>query len=558
MEPSPGTVDLASLAPPLRALVEGQQATVEALRAENAALTDRNRRLEEQGPEALVEDLHARVASLTDRNRNLEDRNRRLEHLVRELRRAIYGKKSEKLHPDQLLLAFEELEGALAEAEAEAPASTTPTPRAKRPAAERNIGHLPAHLPRVFDVIEPESTLCPCGCGEMTKIGEDRTERLHVVPAKLQVIVTVRPKYACRKCEEGVTQAPAPAHLIEGALPTEGMIAHVLVSKFADHLPLYRQAQIYARSGVELHRSTLADWVGKASFHLRPVYECLKAELKTSNTLGLDETTVRVLDPGRGKTKTGYMWTMARDERGWSGPDPPGVVYEYVPSRSGKHGEKLLEGFQGTVQVDGYPGHNRLARSDRPGGALTRAACWIHARRGLKEMFDSNGSPIAKAGLKRIAQLYKIEAKIRGESPATRQFVRWTESAPLVNAFGVWLDEQRSRVSPRSRLGEKLTYIANQWDGLLVFLYDGRVEMDSNFIENRIRPIKLTAKNALFAGHDEGARSWGCIASHIETCKMNGVEPYAWLKSTLEKIAAGHPQSRLHELLPWNFDPASS
>ena len=494
MEPSPGTVDLASLAPPLRALVEGQQAALETLRAENAALSDRNRRLEEQGPEAVVEDLHAKVVSLTDRNRNLEDRNRRLEHLVRELRRAMFGKKSEKLHPDQLLLAFEELEGALAEAEADAPASTTPTPRAKRPAAQRNIGHLPAHLPRVFDVIEPQSTLCPCGCGEMTKIGEDRTERLHVVPAKLQVIVTVRPKYACRKCEEGVTQAPAPAHLIEGALPTEGMIAHVLVSKFADHLPLYRQAQIYARSGIELHRSTLADWVGKASFHLRPVYECLKAELKTSNHLGLDETTVRVLDPGRGKTKTGYMWTMARDERGWSGPDPPGCVYEYVPSRSGKHGEKLLEGFKGTVQVDGYPGHNRLRREDRPGGPLTLAACWIHARRGLKEVFDSNGSPIAKAGLKRIAQLYKIEAKIRGESPATRQFVRWTESAPLVNAFGVWLDEQRSRVSARSRLGEKLTYIANQWDGLLVFLYDGRVEMDSNFVENRIRPIKLTAK----------------------------------------------------------------
>ena len=558
MEPSPGTVDLASLAPPLRALVEGQQATVEALRAEVAALTERNRRLQDGEPEAVVEDLHARVVSLTERNRNLEDRNRRLEHLVRELRRAMFAKKSEKLHPDQLLLAFEELEGALAEAEADAPASTTPQPRAKRPAAQRNIGHLPAHLPRVFDVIEPQSTLCPCGCGEMTKIGEDRTERLHVVPAKLQVIVTVRPKYACRQCEEGVTQAPAPAHLIEGALPTEGMLAHVLVSKFADHLPLYRQSQIYARSGVDLHRSTLADWVGKASFHLRPVFECLKAELKTSNNLGLDETTVRVLDPGRGKTKTGYMWTMARDERGWSGPDPPGCVYEYVPSRSGKHGEKLLEGFEGTVQVDGYPGHNRLRREDRPGGPLTLAACWIHARRGLKEMFDSNGSPTAMAGLKRIAQLYKIEDKIRGESPATRQFVRWTESAPLVNAFGVWLDEQRSRVSPRSRLGEKLTYIANQWDGLLVFLYDGRVEMDSNFVENRIRPIKLTAKNALFAGHDEGASAWGRIASLIETCKMNGVEPYAWLKSTLERVAAGHPQSRLHELLPWNFDPASS
>ena len=239
------------------------------------------------------------------------------------------------------------------------------------------------------------------------------------------------------------------------------------------------------------------------------------------------------------------MWTMVRDERPWCGADPPGVVYRYAPGRGGKHGEKLLEGFSGTLQTDGYSGYNRLRRSDRPDGALTLAACWAHARRGLKEMFDSNGSPIAKAGLERIARLYAIEEKIRGEPPATRQAIRWTESAPLVNAFGVWLDEQRSRVSPRSRLGEKLTYIANQWGGLLVFLYDGRVEIDSNFVENLIRPVKLTAKNALFAGHDEGAAAWGRIASLIGTCKMNGVEPYAWLTNTLEKIAAGHPQSRI-------------
>ena len=551
METSTGTVDPGTLAPPLRALVEGQQAALEALRAENAALSDRNRRLEERGPEAVVEDLRAEVASLTEQNR-------RLEHLLNELRKAVYGQKSEKLHPDQLQLAFEELEGALAEAEEDAPASTTRVPRPKRPAAQRNIGHLPAHLPRIWQTIEPESTLCPCGCGEMVRIGEDRTERLDIVPAQLRVIVTVRPKYACRVCEEGVTQAPAPARLIEGALPTEGLLAHVLVSKYADHLPLYRQSQILARSGIELHRSTLADWVGKASFHLRPVVDCLAAELKRSGKLGMDETTVRVLDPGRGKTKTGYMWTMVRDERPWCGADPPGVVYRYAPSRGGKHGEKLLEGFSGTAQVDGYSGYNRLRRSDRPHGALTLAACWAHARRGLKDVFDSNGSPIAKAGLERVARLYAIEKKIRGKPPATRQAIRWTESAPIVNAFGVWLDEQRSRVSPRSRLGEKLAYIANQWDGLLVFLYDGRVEIDSNFVENLIRPVKLTAKNALFAGHDEGAAAWGRIASLIGTCKMNGVEPYAWIKSTLEKIAAGHPQSRIHELLPWNFDPASS
>ena len=544
MENRPDTVDPASLAPPYRAMFEGLQAQV-------AALAERNRELERREPEAVVEGLRSQVASLAEHNR-------RLEHLLRELRRAMFAKKSEKLHPDQLQLAFEALEGALAEAEEVAPASATPTPRGRRPDARRNIGHLPEHLPRIEQVIEPESTNCPCGCGEMVRIGEDRTERLDIVPAQLRVIVTVRPKYACRVCEEGVTQAPAPAHLIEGAIPSEGALAHVLVSKFADHLPLFRQSQMLARSGLDVHRSTLAGWVGKTAFHLRPLVECLAAELKTSANLGVDETPVRVLDPGRGKTKTGYLWTMARDERAWCGADPPGVVYRYAPSRGGEHGEKLLEGFSGTAQVDGYPGYNRLRRSERPGGALTLASCWVHARRGLKEVFDSDASPIAKAGLERIAELYAVEKKIRGKPPATRQAVRWTESAPLVNRFGVWLDEQRSRVSPRSRLGEKLTYIANQWEGLLVFLYDGRVEMDTNFVENRIRPVKLTAKNALFAGHDEGAAAWGRIASLLETCKMNGVEPYAWLKSTLEKIAGGHPQSRIRELLPWNFDPASS
>ena len=293
------------------------------------------------------------------------------------------------------------------------------------------------------------------------------------------MIVTVRPKYACRACEEGVTQAPAPARLIEGALPTEGLLAHVLVSKYADHLPLYRQSQILARSGIDLHRSTLADWVGKASFHLRPVVDCRGGGTEEVGEArdGRDHGSGSRTGPGQDQDGL-HVDDGSRDRAPpWCGADPPGVVYRYAPGRGGKHGEKLLEGFSGTLQTDGYSGYNRLRRSDRPDGALTLAACWAHARRGLKEMFDSNGSPIAKAGLERIARLYAIEEKIRGEPPATRQAIRWTESAPLVNAFGVWLDEQRSRVSPRSRLGEKLTYIANQWGGLLVFLYDGRVEI---------------------------------------------------------------------------------
>ena len=528
MEINSGKADLTSLAPPLRALFEGQQAALEALRSENAALSDRNH--------------------------HLEDQNRRLEHLVWEIRRAVYGKKSEKLDPGQLQLAFEDLEAAVAEAEEAAPPGAGTAPRRKRRAPERNIGHLPAHLPRSEQVIEPPSTQCPCGCGEMARIGEDRTERLDIVPAQLRVIVTVRPKYACRVCKEGVTQAEAPAHLIEGALPTEGAIAHVLVAKYADHCPLYRQSQIYARSGVDLHRSTLAGWVGKAAFHLKPVADRLASHLKGSGKLFMDETRAPVLDPGRGRTKTGWLWALARDDRGWGGPDPPGVVYFYAPGRGGEHAETFLKGFKGILQVDGYAGYNRLADPDRQ---VRLAYCWAHSRRKVHDVFDSARSETAAEGLRRIAEFYAIEAAVRGAPAEWRLAERQARTAPLIEEFGVWLREQRARLSAKSRLGEALTYIARHWDGLLVFLEDGRVEMDTNCVENLIRPLALNRKNALFAGHDEGAAAWGRIASLIETAKLNGVEPYAYLKATLEAIASGHPASRIDELLPWAFTPDS-
>ena len=439
------------------------------------------------------------------------------------------------------------------------PSPPKPAPSPDRPRAARNIGNLPEHLPRIERVIEPESTLCPCGCGEMAKIGEDRSERLDIVPAQLRVIVTVRPRYACGACERGVVQAPAPARLIEGGLPTEGAIAHVLVSKYADHSPLYRQSAIYARSGVDLDRSTLAGWVGKAAFHLRPIADRLARHLRQSSKLFMDETRAPVLDPGRGRTKTGWLWALARDDRAWGGPDPPSVVYFYAPGRGGEHAERFLKGFDGILQVDGYAGYNRLTGQGRKGGASLRLAfCWSHARRRLSEVHDSSGSEIAAEGLRRIAELYAIEAEIRGSSPERRLAERQARSAPLVEAFGDWLKQQRARVSPKSRLGEKLAYIARHWDGLQLFLADGRVEMDSNRVENLIRPVALNRKNALFAGHDEGAVAWGRIASLIETAKLNGVNPHAWLRATLEAIAVGHPNSRLDELLPWNFDSSSS
>ena len=525
MEISVGDLDPGLLPPAWRAFFEGQETALGKVRAEVAALTDRNRRLE---------------------------------HLVRELRRALYGKKSEKLSPGGLQLAFEDLEGAVAEAEEEAASGAAAVPRKKRSPVARNLGHLPETLPRIERVIEPESTLCPCGCGEMARIGEDRTERLDIVPAQLRVIVTIRPKYACRVCEEGVTQAPAPSHLIEGALPSEGAIAHVLVSKYADHCPLYRQAQIYARSGLDLHRSTLAGWVGKASFHLRPVVDRLAEHLKQSEKLFMDETRAPVLDPGRGKTKTGWLWALARDDRNWSGGDPPGVVYFYAPGRGGKHAGAFLSRFAGILQVDGYAGYNQLAGPMRPDGAVRLAFCWAHARRKLREVFDADKSEIAAEGLRRIAGFYAIEADIRGAPPERRLAARRARTVPLVEDFGVWLKEQRARVSARSRLGEKLAYIARHWDGLRVFLDDGRVEIDSNAVENSIRPLALNRKNALFAGHDEGGVAWGRIASLIETAKMNRVEPFSYLKATLEAIANGHPHSQIDQLLPWASKPTSN
>ena len=345
--PALAQIDLGALTPEQCDAAVQAIAALETLRAENEMLA------------ADKACLAVEKDALADRNETQAARIRRLEHLNLELIRLLYSKRSEKLSADERQLAFEELEGAAAEVEAEASAGDPSPPRLpKRPRAERNIGHLPEHLARIEQVIEPESMLC--GCGEMVRIGEDRAERLDIVPAQLRVIVTVRPKYACRSCEQGVTQALAPAWLIE-----------------------------------------------------------------------MDETRAPVLDPGRGRTRTGWLWALARDDRAWGGPDPPGVMYFYAPGRGGEHAERFLDGFDGILQVDGYAGHNRLGRADRPGGALTLAACWIHARRGLKKVFDSNGSPIAKAGLERIAQLYRIEDRIRGELPATRQFVRWTEAAAL-------------------------------------------------------------------------------------------------------------------------------
>lgn len=475
-----------------------------------------------------------------------------MEILVKAFRQALFGRRSEKTDPDQFELALEDIETAIAKLNAEGEDNALVRPAGKSTPRKTNRGSLPKHLPRIEEIIEPEETLCECGT-QRHVIGEDVSERLDVIPAQFRVIVTRRPKYACRACEGGIMQAPAPAHLIPGGMPTEATVAHVIVSKYADHLPLYRQAQIYSRQGIDLDRSTLAAWVGKAAFELRPVYDALMADLKRSTKLFMDETRAPVLDPGKRKTKTGYFWALARDDSSWGGDDPPGVAFTYAPGRTGQYADDLLQGFSGILQVDGYAGYNRLLkRTDQP---IELAYCWAHARRKLNDVARNSVAPIAEDGLKRIAELYRIETDIRGQSPQARLAARQEQSAPKIAAFETWLMEHRARVSGKAPLGEALKYIAKYWDGLTLFLSDGHIELDNNTVERSIRPIALNRKNALFAGHDVGAQNWGIMASLIETCKLNGIEPHAYLTATLTAIINGHMQSDIEQLLPWNYTP---
>jgi transposase len=484
----------------------------------------------------------------------LAGQNEHLRAIIKELQRALFGRRSEKAaHPDQLQLALEDLEQALAQSEAEAERADATLKAARTRQRRGNRGALPKHLPREEIVIEPEEQTCSCCGGEMHRIGEDVAERLDVIPAQFRVIVTRRPKYACRACESAVVQAPAPARLIEGGLPTEALVAHVLVSKYADHLPLYRQSQIYARQGIELDRSTLADWVGRAAAELRPVHQRLFEHLKRSPKLFMDETRAPVLDPGRRRTKTGYLWALARDDRPWAGPDPPAVAYLYAPGRGAEYAIGLLAGFTGILQVDGYAAYQVLADPGRAGGPVTLAYCWSHVRRRFYEIAQGGDAPIAEAALQRINALYHVETMIRGHAPEQRQAVRHEQSKLLVDDLRTWLDAQLARVSRRARIAEAIRYALKLWSGLRLFLDDGRIEIDTNVVERAIRPIALNRKNALFAGSDQGGVHWGVIASLIETCKLNAIDPQAYLADVLSRLVNRHPARQIDQLMPWAY-----
>src|SRR3954452_8331843 len=500
----------------------------------------------------------AEKAQLAAECNQLASQNDRLRYLIRQLQRLQFGRRSEKLDPDQLNLALEDIEQAIAETEAEQEKADPALKRARAKTRRTGRASLPEHLPRVEVVIAPDDTACPCCGGAMQVIGEDCSSRLDITPAQYRVLITRRPKYACRNCQEGVVQAPAPARLIEGGLPTERMVAHVLVAKYADHSTLYRQSQILARQGIAIDRSVLACWVGHAAAEIKPLWRLMRDELLRSTKLFADETRAPVLDPGRGRTKTGYFWVLARDDRPWQGTAPPAVVYRYAPGRGAEHAMALLRGFTGVLQTEAYAASRSLADPKRVGGPLTLAYCWSHRRRAFFDFAKSAPAPIAIEALRRIAQFYQIEAEIRGSSADERQAVRQQKTRPLVEALKTWLEKTLAQLPGRSEIAKAIRYALNQWDGLTRFLDDGRIEIDSNSAERAMRPVALTRKNSLFAGSNEGAENWAMLASLIETCKLNAVNPEAYFTDVLTKLVNNWPNRRLAELLPWAWTPEAS
>src|SRR3954453_8721818 len=395
--------------------------------------------------------------------------------LIRQLQRGQFGRRSEKLDPDQLQLGLEDLEQTIAAAEAaqEAATKSSDAPRPPRP-RRRNLGALPAHLPRIEVLVDVADKSCPCCGGNLHVIGEDTSEMLDLVPAVLRVKVIRRPRYACRACEEAVVQAPAPERPITGGMATEALLAHVLVAKYADFLPLYRQAAIFAQQGIALDRSTLCDWVGRACWWLETLWHLLRRHVLGSIRIFADDTPLPVLDPGRGRTKTGCLWGYAIDDRTWGGETPPAVVYLYAEDSKGEHPAAHLAEFRGILQVDGYGGFKSLL-AGRPAGDVRLAFCWAHCRRRFYELHQATGSPLAGEALRRIGELYKVEAEVRGRSAEERRATRQERGKPIVEALHAWLTAQLGRVSGKSGLAEAIRYALRHWQGLVLFLEDGRL-----------------------------------------------------------------------------------
>jgi transposase len=460
---------------------------------------------------------------------------------IAKLKRLQFGRSSEKLDSQigQLELIVEDLEATQAQsapaARLEAPPKTQP---ARRP--------LPEHLPREVVRHEPAPGCPDCGA-TLAQIGEDAAEMLEYVPASFKVIRHVRPRLACTCCER-IVQQPAPIRPIDRGILGPGLLAHVLVSKYADHLPLYRQAGIYARQGIELERSTLADWVGASARLLSPLIDALRDHVLGAEKLHADDTPVPVLQPGRGTTKTGRLWTYVRDDRPAAGTTPPAVWMRYTPDRKAIHPSEHLASFAGVLQADGYAGFERLYET----GRITEAACWAHVRRKFYDIEQATRSPIANEAIQRIGHLYGIEAEIRGRPPDERRTHRQARAAPLLEDLRAWLQATLGKLSSKGELAVAIRYALTRWTALTRYADDGRIEIDNNAAERSIRDAALGRKNWLFAGSDAGGQRAAAIYSLLGSAKLNGLDPERYLRAVLERIAE-HPITRIGELLPWNL-----
>lgn len=492
--------------------------------------------------EAVEKSANERIANLTS--------------ILKVLQRTQHGTRSERLrlavNDEQVSFAFEEIETGLSAIQSELDRASGDKPK-RAPRPRKGFA---AHLERIEEVIEPD---IPAECAGLEKvlIGEDRSERLDVVPPKFRVIVTRRPKYAFR-ARDGVIQALAPAHIIESGLPTERLLAYIAVSKYADGLPLYRQEAIYLRDGVEISRNLMAQWMGHLGFELQICADYILERVKEGERVFADETTLPTLAPGSGKTTKAWLWAYARDDRPYGGTSPPMVAYRFEDSRGAECVARHLSGFSGILQVDGYSAYSNLAKARAKTGSnetIQLAGCWAHLRRKFYDLHISGVSQTATDTIVAMTELWKVEGEVRGKDAGTRARRRQETSSVIVTSlFELW-EKELGKVSGKSKTAEAIRYALTRREALERFLMDGRIEIDSNIVERAIRPQTITRKNSLFAGSEGGGRTWATLATLLHTCRMNSVDPLNWLSQTLTRIAQGWPVADIEALMPWNFKP---
>ena len=504
----------------------------------------------------LILERDVRVSCLEQESQGLNLLIEKLKLQIARLKRTQFGSSSERYTGElmQLELLVEELEATQAYTQ---PAREIQPIESAAPTTTSSIRRsLPSHLPRQSIEHTPSCTCSTCG-SDMTKIGEDVSEMLEYVPSSFKVIRHIRPKFVCQACQT-IAQLPAPSRPIDRGLPGPGLLAHVLVGKYADHLPLYRQSEIYARDGVELERSTLADWVGKSAQLLTPLVEALKDYVLSADKLHADDTPVPVLQPGRGKTKTGRLWTYVKDDRPAGGADPPAVWFAYSPDRKGEHPATHLKDFSGVLQADAYAGFDALYVTNRQPGVILEAACWAHARRKFYDIYIANKSPtgwpgaIAADALARMGQLYDIERDVRGQLPNVRKAQRQQRADPLLKNMHHWLNTTLATVSKKSDLANAIRYSLTHWVALTRYVDNGIIEIDNNAAERALRAISLGRKNFLFMGADAGGERAAAIYSLIGSAKLIGLNPEAYLTHVFTHIAE-YPIKRIADLLPWNL-----